>query len=154
VRLSKKLERAVEVFLDDFVSRRTEYRRYWLFGFLVEPDLDLQMDLLAAPPFTAGRPVDVARRRAEDMFDRRVTNASVRLGDLTSARLNISTQGEPIIQTIDGVLRRGQKMTFRITVVHEGNLYQAERVEFVGYQDPAIEEKSEPPFDEGEGRDT
>jgi hypothetical protein len=154
VKASKKLQRAVEVFLDDFVSRRTEYRRYWLFGFLVEPDLDLQMDLLAAPPFTAGRPLDVARRCAEALFDRGLTNASVRLGDLTSARLTISTQGEPISQTIDGVVRRGHEMTLRISAVHEGILYEAERVDFVGYHDPALEEKSEPPFDEGEGRDT
>jgi hypothetical protein len=45
-------------------------------------------------------------------------------------------------------------MTFRISVVHEGALYEAERTDFVAHHDPAIEQKSEPPFDEGEGRDT
>jgi hypothetical protein len=154
VRLSKKLQRAVEITLDEFVSRRTEYRRYWLFGFLVEADLDLQIDLLVGPPLTAERPVDVAKRRAEDVFERRLNDASVRPGDLTSARLTIRTQGAPTEQAVDGAVRRGQEMTFRISVVHEGALYEAERTDFVAHHDPAIEQKSEPPFDEGEGRDT
>jgi len=140
--------------LDDFISRRSEYRRYWLFGFLVEQPLDLQMDLLGAAPETGRQPVDVARRRAKDVFLRRVNAAPVHRNDLTSAHLTIRTQGERIDQGVAGVPRTGREVTFRITAVHKGLFYEAERAQFVAQHDPAVEQKSEPPFDEGEGRDT
>jgi hypothetical protein len=151
---AKKLQRALEVALDDFVSRRSEYLRYWLFGFLADRAFDLEIDLLVGAPLTGGRPVDVAKRRAEDVFLRRLNAASLHVADLTSARLTLASQSEPTDHSIGGVVRRGRRMNFRISALYNGMLYEAARLEFVAEHDPAVEQKSEPPFDEGEGRDT
>jgi hypothetical protein len=139
--------------LDDLISRRSEYHCYWLFGFLVEQPLDLQIDLLVAP--RAGwQPVDVARHRAQEVFLGRLSAVGVHSADLTSAHLAIRSQGEPIDRSVGGVLRRGREVNFQISLLRDGILYQAERTQFVAQHDPAVERKSELPFDEGEGRDT
>jgi hypothetical protein len=130
VSFPRKLKRVAKGVLDDLISRRSEYDRYWLFGFLVEQPLDLRIDLLVAP--RAGlQPVDVARQRTVEVFVGRLSAASVRRIDLTSAHLTIRSQGEPIDRNVGGVLRRGREVKFLISLLRDGVLYQAERTQFV-----------------------
>ena len=150
----KNLKRVLELFLGDFMSRRSEYRRYWLFGFLTDQALDLKIDLLVPASLAGSRPVDVLGRRAEEVFISRTMAASLNQNDLTSACLTIWTQGEPVDRRVGAALRRGREVTFRISVVYKGEVHEIERARFVAHHDPAVELKSEPPFDEGEGRDT
>jgi hypothetical protein len=153
MRKRRSFQKVVETFLADFTSRRSEYHRYWLFGFLFDAEPHLQIDLLGGE--TRGRgPIDLARRRAVYVFYDRLVAAQVQPSDVARACLTITRDVGSVDQVAGGVLRRGRQMIFRIVCVYDGALHHAECTRFVAPHDAALEHVSEPPFDEGEGRDT
>jgi hypothetical protein len=151
---SRVFQRFLETFLAGFISRRSEYRGYWLFGFFPDATLDLEIDLLIAAPQTGGRPIDVAKRRSEQLFFQGLSAHRIHPEEVTSARLSMRAQGEPVDELVGGVRRRGRTVLFTIDSVYERTVFHAQCARFVAPHDPTLEQVSQLPFDEGEGRDT
>lgn len=151
---SRSFQRLLERFLDSFASRRSEYGGFWLFGFLVDGGLDLEIDLRVAAPLVDDRPIDVAKRRAEGLYFAALAAAQFHPQDVTTAVLKVRTEGDPVDEAVGGAVRRGRRMRFTINCVFRGAPFCAELTRFVAPHDPGLEHTSDPSFDEGEGRDT
>lgn len=148
------LQSVVTNFLRTFTSRYSEYRGYWLFGFLCgHPRFEI--DLLGDEHCHGRDPFEVARSRAVEDFLDQLACARISPSKLASARLTIRTGDEPFEQVAGGVLRHGYQMTFDVTATTQEEItYFSACAHFVAPHDPALERQSVPRTPDEEGRDT
>lgn len=112
---SRKLLRgAIGNFLGTFVSRYTEYRGYWLFGFMVA-DLDIwQMDLLVTRVPFARSPRETASQIAASKFQDQVQKAGLSLSQIQAASLIVQRLPEVTQCEISGQIHPAFHVKFSI----------------------------------------
>jgi len=135
------LQAAIDHFLDRYVSRFSEFNGYWLFGFLVRDNLNLEIDLLDEGNTGGRSPAGVARSIAVHEFQQLIARTPPH--HVSQARLTIKTSDQSVEQLAGGALRRGHEMTFEVDVTtDEGTTHHATCARFVAPHDPALEKMS------------
>lgn len=110
----KLLRGALGNFLGTYVSRYTDYRGYWLFGFIVA-DLDIwQMDLLVPLANSARTPREAASQFAASKFQDQVQKAGLSLSQIQAASLTIQRLPEATQCVINGQIHPAFHVKFSI----------------------------------------
>lgn len=81
-------------FLGTFKSRYSDFKGYWLFGFLVADLNTLQIDLLEWPTVNESTPTNFTRRLAVQRFRDQMNKAGLPIAWVREARLDISKVSE------------------------------------------------------------
>jgi hypothetical protein len=137
----RKLRGIVHNFLGRYTSRHSDYRGYWLFGFLSNEPAVFEFDLLGPGSGEVG-PLAKAQNLALELFSEQMEKGAGPAAELTRARLALSVGAQESVQPVGTVLRRGRQITFAVTVAAGRASYEASRVVFVAHHDPAAETRS------------
>lgn len=133
----------VHNFLGTYTSRYSDYRGYWLFGFIVEEMKDLQFDLLNGldqPDDTT--PIVVAGQLAAMRFLEQMEKAKVPIQWVREARLVVSKSHERI-GVVNQKPKSGLELRFSVSVVTDlGRQYVSSDFLFVAQHDPSLERRS------------
>jgi hypothetical protein len=131
--------------LASITSRNSDYRGYWLLGFMVEDLLEgFQIDLLRAVPQNPAEPIEVLCALARGRFQGITASYGIPIERLSSAIL----QGKVIASAVQGApmagARRGWMAHFSANAVVDGNRrhYEAFIDVFLSPHDPAKEFES------------
>jgi hypothetical protein len=136
----RKVSGVLKSFLDSYTGRHTDYRGYWLFGFLVDGPGVLELDLLGASATRAATPTEAARIWAVDDFRDQLKKAGVPDEQVKQAQLRITTAAETIRRLAGETARDCHEMTFEITAVADnGQRFEAMCKRFVAKHDPQLE---------------
>jgi hypothetical protein len=136
----RKLNGVLKSFLDSYTGRHTDYRGYWLFGFLVDGPAVLEIDLRGASAIRAATPAEAARIWAVDDFSDQLRKAGVPDEQVKEARLRITTTGETVRRLAGETPRDCHDMTFEVSAVADnGQVFQAMCKRFVAKHDPQLE---------------
>jgi len=147
----KRLKGVVRGFLGKYSSRYTAYRGYWLFGFLADGRVPLEIDLLGG--VGAGwtfddSPAEAARLRAVDAFRDQCGKLYIPDKAVADARLSITVAPDVIDGLAGGSRRSGRLMTLAVTVVADtGRTFAGAHTMFVAPHDPVFESASAGPTD-------
>lgn len=152
----RALKGALRGFLGTYVSRYSSFDGYWLFGFLVDQCLPMQVDLLPAVRDHGGRgleatpvsppastsPEQAARSLAVTKFHEQLAKAGLRPSTVASARLRLERLA-PTSELLDGAVRQGFFVRFEVTAKADtGRLFVADEVVFVAPHDPHMERQA------------
>src|SRR5687767_7084128 len=126
---TEKHLRAVLVnFLGTYTSRYSEYRGYWLFGFLVEQQGGVCIDLLSTAEGLEPGPAGLAHQLAIAKFHDQLRKGGFTSAHLHTARLTIEPHPHAIEEAVGGHLRSGKSVRFRADLVsHRGRHAVAEQ---------------------------
>jgi hypothetical protein len=139
--IRRVLRAVTKNFLGTFTSRYTDRHGYWLFGFL--PDEPLNIDLQGDRSRRGDDPCEDARMSAMKAFLDQLNKAKFPEARLRDARLSISTSRTPVERMVGGYRRTGREMTFAIVVTPDrGQEYRAICTKFVAPHDSSIERRS------------
>ena len=129
-------------FLGTYTSRYTDYKGYWLFGFLGLSPL-LGIDLLGDSQSRGEEPVELARCLAIDAFADQLSKVAIPESCVRRAGLVIRIVGEPVQEVAGGSLRRGNHLAFDVEVeTDQKKVFRATRTVFVAAHNPAVELRS------------
>jgi hypothetical protein len=132
-------------FLGTYTSRYSDYKGYWLFGFLVScPEQRFVINLLL-PPDESNQPdtLVVAVRLAAQKFAEQIAKAGFQLSHFRSAHLEIAHSSVLRSSLVNGHLRAGYDLSFRVTAVSDDDkTYHSETSVFVAPHDPTVEFRS------------
>jgi hypothetical protein len=132
----------IEGFLGTYCSRYSKFKRYWLFGFLVEDLTQLTFDLIVAPPQDTRLPLAHAHSLAILKFQEQVRKASLAADRIVAANLRL-TRGAATAELAGDRYRFGYLVSFRCSVrTDTGRDFERTRAIFVGPHDPALESAS------------
>jgi len=130
-------------FLGTYTSRYSDYRGYWLFGFLVADLDELRIDLLASPAAEADSPLGVAVRSAAAKFANQVQKAGLVRPQIRDAWLTIRKLAGPATGSVNGVPCAGHNVSFSAGAVMDGGRrYEREQVLFVAPHNAEVELRS------------
>ena len=127
-------------FLGTFTSRYSDYRGYWLLGFLVtEPDIVI--DLLSDVS-DLGSPVDAARHLAKTKFAEQLQKSGLPPSAVQRGTLHIH-RGIADAALAGNSRRSGFRVRFHaVAVADNDRSYEREEVLFVAPHDPRFELRS------------
>lgn len=126
------LSGVLESFLGTYISRNSDYRGYWLFGFVVEEVGCIQCDLLATGSDDDRTFAAIAGSLARRRFAEQMTRWKVDRSRVNSATLYIDRSADQARRQGGGFLRRGYDVHFRATVTSAtGRVFHREREVFV-----------------------
>lgn len=130
-------------FLGTYTSRYSQFKGYWLFGFLVTNHPVLEFDLLGRIEGDSGGPLASADTRAKVAFAQQLGKAGLAIERVREARLVIERLAEDC--SVSGEQsRRGYNLRFRATVIADtGRRFEREKVVFVAPHDPRLELRSD-----------
>jgi len=130
-------------FLGTYTSRYSDYKGYWLFGFLVSDLPELRFDLLAVTDTRGDTALGIAATRAIEKFAEQVDKAGLPLSQVGKASLVIARLSELVHKTINGRVCRGFMVVFQAhAVMDNGRRFSAEKTVFVAPHNAAVEFKS------------
>jgi hypothetical protein len=137
------MKAVLDNFLGTFVSRNSDYRGYWLFGFLVAEAESFTVDLLAvqspAPSASLSAASDLAVQMFEDQLAKnRFDRSLLRTASLFVERLPLTVEGQVNGHGVAGY----QVHVSASAVTEQGRRYQSERAFFVAPHDPRVEWRS------------
>jgi hypothetical protein len=140
----KVIKGVLRNFLDTYMSRYSDYRGYWLFGFLVDDLLEAEVDLLNRGTGERATPLAFAGQLAVTRFEDQLRKARLALSQVRRARLRIRRSYDMTRTMNDsGPPRPGYKLTFQASAVMDnGREYECEQVAIVASHDPLIEHRS------------
>lgn len=140
---SRVMNSVLPNFLGTFTSRYSEFRGYWLFGFLVRDLREIEIDLLATSESDPERAADVAIATARSRFREQVVKAGLSVSRIEAARLTMCKLPGESEAPVNGRICRGYHVKFVAEAsTHGTTLYRAERAVFVAPHDPAVEQRS------------
>lgn len=127
--------------LSSYLSRYSQFRGYWLFGFLVPGLRALEVDLLGAP--SAGdMPSDHASRRAQAVFREQLAKAGYPRARIARGVL-VLDQGEPMHVVHEFRRGEGWRVVARVSVTTvAGRSFGAQQSVGVCSHDPLRESQS------------
>ena len=130
-------------FLTSFASRNSDYRGYWLFGFLVAGKQPLLLDLRLEGDAGAS-PEGFAATLATATFADQLHKSCLPPSTVREASLAVEWSPDELVERLaGGHLRRGFDVTFRATAIADtGRRFQRELVVFVAPHDPRMEYQS------------
>src|SRR6185436_20121872 len=115
----------------------SDFRGYWLFGFLIGDLGELQIDLLSRAVGNAGTPIGAARRRAAETFVDQARKAGLTSSQVQSARLTLRRLPGAFEETVPGRARAGYGLELSAeAVMASGKRYRRDQVVFVAPHDP------------------
>jgi len=127
-------------FLGTFTSRYTDFRGYWLFGFLIDDLSTLHIDLLAPVVHEPASPEDAARHAAVIKFEDQLRKSRLSRHRIREASLTIRKFPEPVAVSINGHSRPGHRLTFLATAILDNDRrYERETTALVAPHDPLVE---------------
>ncbi len=136
----KVLNGVLAGFLTTFASRYSDYRGYWLFGFVVAGKQPLQLDLRREADHGAS-PEAFAASLAAARFADQLHKSCLPPSTVREASLVVEWSPDELVERLAGEhLRRGFDVTFRATAIADtGRRFQRELVVFVAPHDPRME---------------
>jgi hypothetical protein len=130
-------------FLGTYVSRHSDYRGFWLFGFLVASLGELRIDLLATPAGETDSPLGFAVRSAAAKFADQAQKAGLIRRQIREAWLTIQKLPGLATGSINGVPCAGHHVSFSaVAVMENGQRFERRRVVFVAPHNAVIELQS------------
>jgi len=140
---SRVIKSVVRGFLGTYTSRYTDYRGYWLFGFLVGDLGELEFNLLSPGASGLETPRASAEELAATNFEDQVRKAGLRTSQVRDARLKIKRSPEVARGSVNGHPCAGYNVTFHAgAVMDDDRRYECEQVLFVAPHDPRVEFRS------------
>jgi hypothetical protein len=126
-------------FLGTYASRYSDYRGYWLFGFLVPQVGIVEWNLLSPAPAESENPIRFAQALAIARFSDQVSKARLD-GRVLRATLRIE-RGEPraLPATPWSGARAGYELSLTTEVTTSRSTERGVRVLIVAHHDPAFE---------------
>jgi hypothetical protein len=119
-------------FLGSYTSRYSEYRSFWLFGFLVNKLMPMEIDLLGEGGINSSRPRDVATTLAVSGFQVQVRQSGLDFLRIADARLRIERLPGMVTGLINGHHSKGHNVIFKASEITDiGRRYEVEQVLFV-----------------------
>lgn len=139
---SRVLRSVVYNFLGTYTSRNSDYRGYWLFGFLVGHLEKLQFDLTGDAE-SSDSAVVAAHKLAVKRFSEQLCKANVQPSVVRLASLRIERLDGQVTDRVNGRECSGFNIQFRVTVTSDtGKVFECERVLFVAPHDSLLEFRS------------
>jgi hypothetical protein len=135
-------------FLDTYASRYSDYRGYWLFGFLIETIDGKKFDLLDPAlktdvPIAGLASMDFARHLAAHKFGDQMKKAGIPESWLKEAELLFTKSAEPTNGAARGQYFSGHFLTLSVRVLTDGGgTYQNSMRIFVAPHNPIREHQS------------
>lgn len=126
-------------FLGTYTSRYSEFRCYWLFGFLVEHLGRITIDLLAEVGKQGRTPLERARWLAAQKFAEQIGKAGLPRTWFREARLEITKQA----RIVNLYSRKGYDVRFSASVITDlGKTIEEATSVFVAPHNPFLESQS------------
>jgi hypothetical protein len=139
----KVIKSVLRGFLGTYMSRYSDYHGYWLFGFLVSEQGQMDFDLLGRGDRDARTPLAFAEQLAATKFEDQARKASLDPSQIQEARLRISRSPDAADGLVNGHTVAGFNFAFKaFSVMDDGRRYECEQVVFVARHDPIIELRS------------
>jgi hypothetical protein len=133
----------LENFLGTYVSRRSDYGGYLLFGFLIGDFAELRINLLGQGVSDPDTPVGVAVLSAAARFEDQRQKAGLARPQLREAWLTIRRSPGSVWGSINGRPCAGFYFRFVAqAVMDDGKSYERERVVFIAPHNAGIELRS------------
>ena len=105
-------------FLGTYTSRYTEYRGYWLFGFVVDELGELEFDLLGDSE-SLDTVVSFAATIASQRFREQLKKAGLSPTTIHDAKLMINKRSESVDGQVNGHLCEGHVLEFQARVTSD-----------------------------------
>ena len=99
---SRVLRSVIHNFLGTFMSRESEFDRYWLFGFVVAASPELDIDLLSETEVGDGTPIGVFRSVAASRFADQLSKAGLERRRMENATLYWRRSGPRQVPSVWG----------------------------------------------------
>jgi hypothetical protein len=131
-------------FLESFASRNSDYRGYWLFGFLVSDILPVTIDLLHwEQRNSSSGALASAGREATKKFREQAKKAGIPLEFITSVALTITKVSHPKSGEVNGYIVSGYDVSVAVeATTDQSKTYWSEKLIFVAPHDPDVERRS------------
>jgi hypothetical protein len=130
-------------FLGTYMSRYSDYRGYWLFGFLVRDLFHSEFDLLDRGNGDTETPLAVAQKLAATRFGDQLHKAGLDLSKVQQAQLTISSSRDATKASVHGHPGPVFNLSFRAcAVMDDSRRYECQQVAFVASHDPLVELRS------------
>lgn len=140
----RRMHSLLHNFLDGYCSRYSEYRGYWLFGFLVEPPCRIHIDLLGqVDSVSRDDPVSAAAAIAVARFHEQLSRYGVNGQQMSAASLTIEAHGAARAEAGDPSDRA--QLTVRLlaeVTTEKGRRVVCEKELHVAPHDPTLELRS------------
>lgn len=135
-----RVKNALAGFLGTYASRNTDYKGYWLFGFLVSSLSELSIDLLT--PSTSGGSTadDAVKHLARAKFRDQISKNGISEDQVRDARLALRRLPGESTRNVNGWARTGFMVSFQTDAVMQNSRhYGRSCVVFVAPHDPEVE---------------
>jgi hypothetical protein len=130
-------------FLGTYTSRYSQFRGYWLFGFLVGELSELNFNLLSAPPVDVETPRAVAEKLAATKFEDQLRKSGLERSMVREARLSLRRAPEVANGSVNGHACAGYNLSFEAhAVMDTDKQYGCKQVLFVAPHDARVERRS------------
>jgi hypothetical protein len=141
---SRRLKGVLNNFLATLSSRYSDWKGYWLFGFLVESPGELRIDLLQKEPALSGEtPITFAKQLAVQKFREQMAKAGLAEFKFREGSLHISRLPERTRGFVNGVSCEGNMLRLTaIVTTNGGKKYHQEVLVFAASHNPKLERRS------------
>lgn len=130
-------------FLGTYMSRYTDFKGYWLFGFLIGDLEGIGIDLLASTFAETVTPLDKAAHWARAKFEDQMRKAGLIEAQVREAWLVLRRLPGSVGGSINNHLCEGYKMSFTVgAVMDNGRRYEREQSVFVAPHNAKFEMQS------------
>ena len=143
MRESSRIRNALAGFLGTYSSRNTDYKGYWLFGFIVDCLSELHIDPLMQPRSLASTALHAARDLARAKFLDQLLKNGITVDRVRQAALTVRRLPGKLERSIDDHVRAGFMVNFHIeAVMQDDRSYDRSCIVFVAPHDAEVERRS------------
>jgi hypothetical protein len=143
LRESSRVKNALAGFLGTYSSRNTDYKGYWLFGFIVDRLSELHIDPLMQRRSLASTALDAAGDLARAKFLDQLLKNGITVDRVRQAALIVRRLPGKVERSIDDQVRAGVMVSFHIeAVMQDDRSYEKSCVVFVASHDAEVERRS------------
>ena len=130
-------------FLDTYTSRYTDYRGYWLFGFIVAELTELRIDLLAAEAADVSHPRALMSQLAAAKFQDQLLKWQIDRAQLTAAWLRVDRHPDDVLGHVNWHPCTGFQISFMAeALTSNGQHCKRSRMVWVAPHNPLVELQS------------
>ncbi len=139
---SRVIKGVLRSFLGTYSSRYTDYRGYWLFGFLVSELDELVVNLLSPGAVGPQPALATAQKLAATKFEDQVRKAGIRPAQIREAWLSMKRSPEAARGSVNDHPCAGWPVTFQAGALMDNDRrYEDKEVVFVAPHDPQVERR-------------
>jgi len=141
---SRVLNGALRGFLSSFTSRYSDWKGYWVFGFLFPTGDYWKIDLLNAVVLPDDSPIEYISRLARIKFKEQVEKVGLEFSRVTEAHLEIKKTIEVPPEKVDRFHANGFLFSFTIEATTSHRLFRHQQSIIVAPHDPKKESRRYP----------